>query len=294
MSSYRVRHETTYRYGAPVVTSHDEAYLLPRRLARQKPEGIEVRIDPTPDNIGWRRDYFGNDVVYFDLVEPHEHLSVVSTSRVHVQPWAAPPAERSPIWEDVVEAVRTDRSAVFLDAFQYVFASTFVHASAALAEYARRSFAPGAPLLEGVIDLNERIHRDFQYDKGATTVATPIEDVLEQRHGVCQDFAHLMIGCLRSIGLPARYVSGYLRTGRVKSGASSLIGAEASHAWVSVFCPDIGWVDVDPTNALVVSDAHIVVAWGRDYDDVSPVKGVMLGGAKHTMKVAVEVVALGE
>jgi transglutaminase-like putative cysteine protease len=297
VTEYRVRHETTYHYGAPVVTSQNEAHLLPRKLARQTPADVELRIDPTPDSIGWRRDYFGNDVIFFDVVEPHERLVVAATSRVQVEAWSPPPAAQSPAWEEVVHMVRTDRSDDILDAYQYVFDSTFVHASAALADYARASFGARRPLLAAVFELNERIHRDFHYDADATTVATPIEDVLAERHGVCQDFAHVMIGCLRSIGLPARYVSGYLRTGcRNGDGAAdrelSLIGADASHAWVSAFCPGVGWFDVDPTNALVVSDAHVVVAWGRDYDDVSPVKGVTLGGAEHSMKVAVEVVAL--
>jgi transglutaminase-like putative cysteine protease len=184
--------------------------------------------------------------------------------------------------------VASDRSPTILDAYQFVFDSRYIQCGADLARYAAPSFDAGRPLLEVVQDLTRRIHTDFRYDQQATTLATPLRDVLENRRGVCQDFAHLQIGCLRSMGVPARYVSGYLRT-RPNLERPPAVGAHASHAWLSVFCPDFGWIDVDPTNDLIPSDTHITLAWGRDYDDVSPIKGVILGGGHHTVAVAVDV-----
>jgi transglutaminase-like putative cysteine protease len=182
--------------------------------------------------------------------------------------------------------VRSDTS--LLDACSFTYDSRYVRRGADLAAYASPSFAPGRAIADAVRELTERIHRDFRYDAQATTLATPLSEVLERRHGVCQDFAHLAIGCLRSLGLPARYVSGYLRT-RPPAGRARLIGADASHAWVSAYCGDSGWIDFDPTNNMIPSNDHITIAWGRDYDDVSPVKGVILGGGEHTMAIAVDV-----
>ena len=188
------------------------------------------------------------------------------------------------------DGLRGDRSAAGLEAYQFVFDSPYVAASAELLTYAASSFTPRRPLLEAVWDLTGRIHTEFTYDPDATAVNTPLSDVLRHRRGVCQDFAHLQIGCLRALGLAVRYVSGYLVT--QSSGSNPLVGAEASHAWLSVFCPGHGWVDVDPTNNLWPSDRHITVAIGRDYGDVSPIKGVFLGGGDHTMEVAVDVMPM--
>lgn len=294
---YRVRHETLYRYTEPVATSHNEAHLMPRASTRQSLLKLELRCDPAPETVAWHRDYFGNDVVFIAVNEPHERLAIRAESRIDVHAAAAIDFERSPAWEEVAARVRRDRSAAWLEAFEMVFASPYVPVSEALADYARPSFTPGRPLAAATIDLAHRIHTGFGYDPTATQLATPVEEVLQQRHGVCQDFAHLMIGCLRSLGIPARYVSGYLRSAdrpgddaHAKEPAdAALIGSEASHAWVSVFCPENGWMDVDPTNDLVPGEGHVVLAWGRDYEDVSPVKGVTLGGGSHEMRVAVEV-----
>ena len=184
--------------------------------------------------------------------------------------------------------LKTDGRPRFWRRISSRFDRSYVPRNADLLAYAEPSFAAGRQLLDAVMDLTGRIHTDFRYDAKATTLATPVTEVLEHRHGVCQDFAHLQIGCLRSIGLAARYVSGYLQT-PTPAGRERLVGADASHAWVSVFCPAVGWVDFDPTNNMIPAEQHITIAWGRDYDDISPVKGVILGGGSHTMSIAVDV-----
>ena len=299
MTCYRVKHETIYEYDGSAVTSHNEAHLIPRSLPWQGVRQIELRIDPAPDTAQWHKDYFGNDVVFFSLQIPHERLVIRTDSEVELRPVAPIDPSTSVPWEEVEELVRGSRDDEALEAFEYVFDSPFVESSAELADYARPSFPAGRPVAEGVIDLMHRLHSEFSYDPDATTVNTPLLEVLHERRGVCQDFAHVMIGGLRSLGLPARYVSGYLRTHR-RPGADdaqpqapgeALVGSDASHAWASAWCPKLGWIDVDPTNDLVPSDHHVVLAWGRDYDDVSPVKGVTLGGGFHTVEVSVEVTA---
>jgi len=311
--TYRVSHQTLYTYADEVVSSHNVAHLLPRPRESQTSRGVQLRIEPTPDSVCWHRDYFGNDVVFFALQAPHRELVIHTQSEVAVDPPPLFDATRSRPWEEVVETVRRERTPAALEAFEYAFDSPFVVASEALADYARPSFPPGRPLALAVLDFSHRIHAEFQYDPGATTLDTPVEEALRARHGVCQDYAHVMIGGLRSLGLPARYVSGYLgsrsgapaggkegpgppsgkrprsRGGSAGARAPELIGAEASHAWVSAWCPTMGWIEVDPTNDLVPSDRHVVLAWGRDYDDVSPVKGVTLGGRTHTVQVSVAV-----
>lgn len=301
---YRVCHETLYAYSEPVVTSHDEAHVLPRSLPHQVVQRVELRIDPAPDTVAWHRDYFGNDVVFFALLSPHERLAVRTESVVELRPPTPPDPAASTPWERVVGAARAARDEAALAAFELAFASPLVATSRELAGFARPSFGPGRPLAEGLLDFCARIHREFRYDPEATTLDTPVHDVLRQRHGVCQDFAHVMIGGLRSLGIPARYVSGYLRTRRSEAGAAvarneepgsakpeepALVGSEASHAWVSAWDPALGWLDADPTNDLVPQDRHVTLAWGRDYDDVSPVKGVALGGGAHTVEVSVSV-----
>jgi transglutaminase-like putative cysteine protease len=285
-----------YTYGEPVLTSHDEAHLLPRPTDRQVLHGLELQIHPTPDTVAWHRDYFGNDVVFFALHEPHERLSIRTDSRVDVRPAPPPETTRSPAWETVPPRVRGSREESALAAYEFIFPSPNVPRDEALAAYARPSFEAGRPLAEAVLDLSHRIHEDFTYDPEATTLATPVLEALRERHGVCQDYAHVMIGALRSLGLPARYVSGYLRSPGLSAdgaadgaGEPSLVGAEASHAWVQVWCPELGWLDIDPTNDRVPSDRHVVLGWGRDYDDVSPVKGVTLGGGVHAVEVSVSV-----
>ena len=302
MTAYHVLHQTRYVYADEVVSSHNEAHLLPRALATQTPSRVELRIDPTPDSVRWHRDYFGNDVVFFSLQTAHRELTIRTESDVTLDSARGFEAARSAPWEEVASGVRLARTPEVIEALEYVFDSPFVAASEALAAYARPSFAPGRPLSEAVLDFAHRIHAEFRYDPEATTLDTPVEDALRERHGVCQDFAHVMIGGLRSLGLPARYVSGYLKSPRTavpdaaadEDADQKLVGSEASHAWVAAWCPNLGWIEIDPTNDLVPSDRHIVLAWGRDYDDVSPVKGVTLGGGSHTIDVTVEVAPTDE
>lgn len=284
----RVNHRTLYQYGAPVTTSHHEARISPRESEHQRTVSHDIQITPAPSVRRRRVDYFGNRTLHFSLSEPHRSLDVVATSVVDVVAPLPNDASRTPPWEGVVERLRTDRRRDVLDAYETTFESPFVKNVPGLEEYARPSFGAGRPILEAVRDLTSRIHDDFTYDPRATDVSTPLEDVLSKRTGVCQDFAHLMIGCLRAYGLSARYVSGYLLT-RPPPGKPRLVGADASHAWVATWLPEHGWVDLDPTNDLVPGEEHVTVAVGRDFDDVTPLRGVILGGGQHSVEVFVDV-----
>jgi len=289
---YRVRHMTVYDYADRVSVSHHVLRLTPRNLTRQRCSGSRIAIAPAPQSSTTRTDYFGNVLTFFTLREPHDHLQVEARSELEVQNVAAPDFSRSPRWELVPQSLEGHPSVEVLDAYQFVFASERVGANPELAAYARDSFLPERPVLEAVRDLTRRIHQDFRFDTEATEVTTPVETFFEKRRGVCQDFAHLEIACLRSLGLPARYVSGYLRT-TPSPGCARLEGADASHAWCSAWCPDAGWVDFDPTNDCVPTDGHVTLAWGRDYNDVCPIHGVLLGGARHTLNVGVDVIPVG-
>ena len=291
--TYRVTHTTTYRYGKVVSLCHNLVHLTPRTFARQTCLFSQLQMTPAPKLHVEQIDFFGNRATYFMVEEPHEQLTLTAVSETEVLPFAAPDSAVTPPWESVRAFLEQDRSPQGLEACQFVYDSPYVKASPELAGYAAPSFPAGRPLLEAARDLTRRIHQDFRYDPRATTVATPLHEVLELRHGVCQDFAHLQIGCLRALGLSARYVSGYLRT-YPPPGQERLVGVDASHAWLSVYCPGLGWVDLDPTNDLIPSDGHLLLAWGRDYDDVSPVKGVNLGGGRHSVTVGVDVVFLSK
>lgn len=288
---YSVTHTTSYVYTEPVSLCHNLVHLKPRSAARQTCHHSTMIVQPEPRVVQHHHDYFGNPIALFTIQEPHRKLSITVKHRLEVEPAEAMMLEETPAWEEVAAALPRERAPVFLEARQFTFDSHYVARNDELAEYAKPSFAPGRPILEAALDLTRRIHREFRYDAKATTLATPLADVLRLRRGVCQDFAHLQIGCLRSLGLAARYVSGYLQT-RPPADRERLIGADASHAWVSVYCPGIGWVDFDPTNNLMPSQQHLTIAWGRDYDDISPIKGVILGGGTHTMTIAVNVAAI--
>jgi len=289
---YRVRHITTYDYHDPVSVSHHVVRLTPRNLAHQICSYTAINVTPTPPvSATTHNDYFGNPVTSFTLQEPHERLTVEAASELEVVPPAPPDFGNSMRWETVRDSLATDHSAAALDAYQFVFDSLRIATKRDLADYGRESFPPERPLLEGVLDLTGRINRDFRFDTKATEVTTPVETFFEKRRGVCQDFAHLQIACLRSLSLPARYVSGYLRT-YPPPGKPRLIGADASHAWCAAWSPEAGWIDFDPTNDCVPLDGHITVAWGRDYSDISPIHGVLLGGAHHTLHVSVDVLPL--
>jgi transglutaminase-like putative cysteine protease len=288
---YKIVHRTTYKYKYPVSMGSHVACLKPRTLARHRVAQSELQIVPSPAVMTERFDYFGNHQHFFTIEEPHQELIVESRSRVVMEEPAFDPHLASPPWEEVVRNLPEDLSPEALEAYQFRFESPRIRLRPEFARYAQQSFLPGRPMVEALLDLTSRIHREFRFDSKVTTVRTPIEEVFRKKRGVCQDFAHIQIACLRSINLPARYVSGYLRT-YPPPGKARLVGADASHAWVSAFCPGIGWVDVDPTNDVVPSTGHVTIAWGRDFGDVSPLHGLILGGGAHTLRVGVDLEAV--
>lgn len=289
--NYSVSHRTLYDYAAPVTVSHHVTRLEPRSSNTQECEKFSLTIFPEPTLRKTRQDYFGNRLCFFAIQQIHSHLEIITHSRVNVTAMKSPAPESTPPWEQVVNLFRDPVSPEVVEPYQYVFDSPQVRASFELADYARESFAPDTPLLAGAADLTRRIFEDFKFDPKATAVATPLEEVWKKRRGVCQDFAHLGIACLRSLGLAARYVSGYLRT-HPPAGQPRRVGADASHAWFRIFCPGAGWVDFDPTNNVQPAEEHIIVAYGRDYEDVSPVAGILTGGGQHEVKVSVDVEAI--
>ena len=290
---YEVSHRTTYRYSIPVSFSHHLIYLSPRPCPHQTCHRTALIVLPTPTHHASGIDYFGNPVTFITLQEQHKQLILHAKSVIEVRPAPLPAPELSTPWDQVYPRLFHDTSDEGLEAIQFAFKTPKTRANEAIRAYALESFPPGRPILAGVLELTRRIYRDFKFDPTATTVSTPVEAVFEVRRGVCQDFAHLQLSCLRALRLPARYVSGYLLT-RPPEGKEKLIGADASHAWLSVWCPGHGWVDVDPTNDMLVSFEHLTVAWGRDYGDVSPVSGAIFGGGAHTVDVAVDVSRIDE
>jgi len=276
-------HITRYWYSGPVSMCHTEVHLHPRARKNQTILEFGLDVSPTPDSVLSREDYFGNEVTYFFIAEAHRELIITSRSLANLEPASPPALELSPAWEQARDEVGKRDTPDTFEAGQFVFESPSIKVGPSFAQYAAASFAAGRPLLSAVEDLSRRIYTEFRYDKRATTIGTAVDEVLASRRGVCQDFAHLMIACLRSLKLPARYVSGYLRTG------GDFTGEEASHAWVSVWCPVFGWQDFDPTNNVMPRGDHFTVAWGRDYHDVSPVKGVALGGGEQVISVSVDV-----
>ncbi|MCA3222852.1 MAG: transglutaminase family protein [Burkholderiales bacterium] len=287
-----VVHETRYAYGARVDLAQHLAHLRPRTLPQQRVEAVELAIEPPPQH--WTRgiDVFGNGRDGFALYAPHEALSVTARSRVALQAVASVDgrADAGAAWDEVAARCRYRAGAPFEAASEFVFESPFVPELAALRDYGAPSFAPGRSLPQAAHELMQRIRADFTYDGNATEVHTPLAQVFAARRGVCQDFAHLMIGVLRAQGVPARYVSGYLLT-QPPPGRPRLVGADASHAWASAWCPPSGWIDFDPTNALLpgAGQTHVTLAWGRDYGDVMPLRGVIRGGGEHSLTVAVTV-----
>jgi transglutaminase-like putative cysteine protease len=288
MATYRVEHETRYKYAARVSTSEHVAYLRPRELPLQRILRHELAVEPSPARSSRRPDYFGNEAQQFTVLTPHSELVVRAQSLVEVE--APPPADpgASPPWEEARDLLVYAKGKRSFEPAQFAYPSPYVAFDPDLADFARQSFGPGRPLLEGAVDLMRRIHREFRFDPKATTITTPVKRVFLERRGVCQDLAHLQIACLRSLGLSARYVSGYLLTDP-PPGQPRLVGADASHAWLSVHCPRHGFVDLDPTNGVVPESRHVTLAWGRDFGDVSPLRGVILGGADHVLRVGVSV-----
>jgi transglutaminase-like putative cysteine protease len=288
---YNIRHTTIYAYTDPVPVCHNLIHLAPRDTPAQSCREHRVVIDPQPSVRAKRRDYFGNDVEFFAIQEAHEGLSVTAMSLVDVASPVLKVGVKTPPWEQVVAEIPANTRPPGLAVYFLTLPSPRIRASAALAEYARPSFPVGRPIFDAVRDFTARIHNDFTFDAKATTVSTPPEELLTLRRGVCQDFAHLQIACLRSLGLAARYVSGYVVTAP-PPGMPRLAGADASHAWISAFCGPLGWVDFDPTNDAVVGDQHVTIGWGRDYSDVCPIQGVFVGGGQHSMRVGVDVIPM--
>jgi transglutaminase-like putative cysteine protease len=279
-------HTTTYLYGQPVSICHTEVHLAPRSCPHQRAVSHELEVKPEPAFQLTRTDYFGNEFTYFCIHEPHQTLTVTALSQVDLHAEEPPHPGLTPPWEKVRDQVTELSPEMTEDAFralEFTFASPFVKTEPDFAAYAAKSFTPKRPVAEAAFDLCHRIYSEFKYDPRATTISTPVEEVLKSRRGVCQDFAHLMISCIRSLGLPARYVSGYLRSGK------DTVGHEASHAWCSVFCPGFGWLDFDPTNNVMPQNNHLTIAHGRDYSDVAPVNGVAIGGGEQMINVTVEV-----
>lgn len=289
---YEVTHETWIQYAEPVAFSSQMVRLAPRPLAWQAVEEAALDIDPAPDTRADRVDAFGNPTTLFCIERSHRSLLVRATQRTRVFERRGVAEGAGMSWEAARErlAFRAGRTVLAEDfeASRFLFESARVRNKRELARWAAPCFGAGESLLTCARRLSDRIHEEIAFDPTATTVSTPVTEVLAKKRGVCQDFAHLFLSCLRSLGLAARYVSGYLLT-HPPPGRPRLVGADASHAWVSVYCPDLGWIDLDPTNAMLAETEHITIGWGRDFDDVSPLRGVILGGGAHQLSVAVTV-----
>jgi transglutaminase-like putative cysteine protease len=285
---YQLSHTTTYDYRDPVSLSHHVLRLRPREVRGQNCLNFQLSIDPAPASNDSHSDYFGNSVAFVAIQQPHNQLVIRSRSQVRKFHIPLPDPAETPSWEHVRDLSRGCQIGPALEASEFLFDSPLIKAADQFGHYASASFAKGRSILEAVLDFTRRIHTEFTFDPKSTTIATPVEEVFKSRRGVCQDFAQVQIACMRSLGLPARYVSGYLETVPAP-GKEKLIGADASHAWVSFYCHGLGWIDVDPTNNVAVGEKHVTVGWGRDYSDVSPVRGVILGSGEHTVKVAVDV-----
>jgi transglutaminase-like putative cysteine protease len=287
--NYIVTHRTAYSYLEPVSLCHNIIRLLPRDTDTQFCRNVTVSIVPEPDTLDGYEDFFGNKLIYFCVEKEHRLLEVIITSEIEINPQKQLkdfPGSLATAEEIQRELNRENTEAG--DIRQYVFETPLTLSNAELEAYARYSLKPNRPVFEAVVELMHRIHQDFEFKAGATTIATPLATVMRQRKGVCQDFAHLAIACVRSVGLPARYVSGYIET-IPPPGADKLVGADASHAWFSVYIPEAGWVDFDPTNNVIPSTQHITIGWGRDYSDIAPLKGIILSSGSHELTVSVDV-----
>ncbi len=287
---YRVRHETVYSYGGDVAHSHQLLHLTPRDTPLQTCHRRTISLSPQPSLRREDIDAFGNHVTRLEYDMPHDRLEVLAEVGVDVRPASAIVPVDSEAWETVRGKLAFSGKPMsddLLDACRYRMESSYVRLKQTFTDYGAECFLPKCPLLIAAESLRAKIHRDFKYAPGSTNIRTSALEAFEARRGVCQDFSHIMIGCLRSRGLAARYVSGYLRTLPPPGADAAYVGADASHAWVSVFCPPFGWIDLDPTNDVRVSSDHIVIAWGRDFGDVSPLRGVIVGGGRHRLSVRV-------
>jgi transglutaminase-like putative cysteine protease len=284
---FEISHRTSYRYRNPVAQSHHVVHLTPRAFTRQQVMRHGLLIEPAPAARIDRMDSFGNAASILIIDDEHTELVIHARSTVDVKPAVRADVEQSPAWETVAQAARRGNE-LDLDVLEFIWPSRHTRVSSAIQDFARTAFPPERPVLAGAWDLTRHIFKEFKFDPTATDISTPVAQVLRDKRGVCQDFAHLTLAAMRSLGLPARYVSGYLMT-QPPPGMPKLQGADASHAWVSVWSPGVGWIDFDPTNGVMPSDQHITVAVGRDYDDVSPISGVLLGGGDQIVTVGVDV-----
>jgi transglutaminase-like putative cysteine protease len=290
---YEITHVTAYSYESPVASGYSRLRVTPRQGPGQQVLSSTLDIKPTPAEIIERVDFFGNRVHVVRIEVPHSELDIEARSRIIVERSQAPAGALTRPWEEIARDVLNAPSLDATSPVHFVYSSRYVPAYEPATRYARDSFAPGRPVLEAAIELMTRIRNDFRYDPGSTDISTPLAKAFEERGGVCQDFAHIMLSGLRGLGLSAAYVSGYIRTIPPR-GKPRLVGADASHAWVSVWCgSEFGWIGLDPTNALIVVDDHIEVAIGRDYSDVSPVGGVFVGSGKNSLTVSVDVLPVG-
>lgn len=296
MKQIRIEHQTQYTYQHDVLLAQHLAYLRPVSSRWQKLVSSSLRIDPEPESVTEHVDAFGNQRTFFTLTRVHRELVVTALSEVEKQPrYEGFDPDRSASWNDVQTSMTYSLDQAYIPASEFVWPSPYVPWLAELKDYALASFERGKPLARACMDLNHRIYEDFSYVAGATEVHTPLAQAFVNRHGVCQDFSHIMIGCLRAIGLAARYVSGYLLT-TPPQGQPRLRGADASHAWVSVYCPDAPgqWLELDPTNDTIADMSHVCLAMGRDFGDVSPLRGVIRGGGLHGLQIAVTAEEIGE
>lgn len=285
---YKVTHHTTYIYDAPAIMCHNLVYQKPILMRHQYVTKFKYSIDPEPDYLNIRNDFFENEVIFFSILKSHSRLDVEVKSHVEISEpsYLSVDFSKTPNWEAVVKWLHSTNAQIGIR--QFFLESDYVKFIPGVREYALLSFTPDRPVLEAMQDLNARIFKDFSFTPGFTDVSTPLEEVFKEKKGVCQDFAHFQLACLRSIGLAARYMSGYIET-IPPPGKPKLVGADASHAWVAIFVPDIGWVEFDATNNLLVKDQHIRAAVGRDFTDIVPLKGVVYSGGSQLMKVSVDV-----
>ena len=288
---YDVSHRTIFRYSTPVAQSQHLVHMTPRAVDRQQVKGHTLLVEPAPTVRTEREDYYGNRVVMFDIEQEHRELIVHAKSTIAVSAPEKVDLKASTPWDSLAACVGYAKGKIDLSVVRYACESKHTRSTIEIAAYARPSFAAERPVLDAAWNLVSRIYEDFTFDSTATDISTPVTQVLQQRRGVCQDFSHLALACLRAMHLPARYVSGYILTSP-PPGIPRLTGADASHAWISVWSPELGWVDFDPTNGLLPRDGHITIAYGRDYDDVSPISGILLGGSEHSVFVGVDVMPI--
>jgi transglutaminase-like putative cysteine protease len=286
---YTIQHKTAYTYLEPVSLCHNIARLVPRNTSEQICKNTHILIEPKPDRINEYEDFFGNKVIYFSIEKEHWELTVNVTSEVerHQSGQIKMQVYRNASLDEVKKAIQHLKGES-MDIRQYIFETPMTAPNEEITAFALQSFLPGRSVFEATEDLTNRIYSEFEYKPGHTTISTPLAQVMKERKGVCQDFAHLAISCLRSVGLPARYVSGYIETVSPE-GVEKLIGTDASHAWFSLYIPDMGWTDFDPTNNCIVSDQHITIGWGRDYADIAPLDGIILSSGSHELMVSVDV-----